>query len=68
MAVWIEKAMADGKGKGADANVISGGSSTYRTVKVIGKGGFGEAVLAKCSDDGRHYVIKKVDVSRMSEK
>ncbi|XP_053177262.1 serine/threonine-protein kinase Nek1-like [Scomber japonicus] len=40
--------------------------SKYETVKEIGKGGFGRAILVKSKEDGHQYVIKEIKISRMS--
>ena len=40
----------------------------YRFVKVIGKGSFGEAVLARCKIDNRRYVVKTIESVAMSPK
>jgi NIMA (never in mitosis gene a)-related kinase len=37
-------------------------------VKELGKGSYGSAVLYKSKKSGRDYVVKEVDVSRMSSK
>ncbi|CAK6984292.1 serine/threonine-protein kinase Nek1-like, partial [Scomber scombrus] len=38
----------------------------YEQVKVIGKGGFGKAILVKSKKDGHQYVIKQINISDMS--
>ncbi|XP_076770296.1 serine/threonine-protein kinase Nek1 isoform X10 [Arvicanthis niloticus] len=40
----------------------------YVRLQKIGEGSFGKAVLVKSTDDGRHYVIKEINISRMSDK
>jgi NIMA (never in mitosis gene a)-related kinase len=35
------------------------------TGRVLGKGSFGTAVLVTCKTDGKKYVIKEIDISRM---
>jgi tRNA A-37 threonylcarbamoyl transferase component Bud32 len=42
--------------------------SKYRFVKVIGKGSFGEAVLARCKIDNKRYVVKTIESATMSPK
>ncbi|XP_041529672.1 serine/threonine-protein kinase Nek1 isoform X2 [Microtus oregoni] len=38
----------------------------YVRLQKIGEGSFGKAVLVKSTEDGRHYVIKEINISRMS--
>uniref|UniRef100_A0A8C8HEI8 non-specific serine/threonine protein kinase n=1 Tax=Oncorhynchus tshawytscha TaxID=74940 RepID=A0A8C8HEI8_ONCTS len=38
------------------------------SVRKIGGGSFGKAILVKSRDDGKHYVIKEIGISRMSSK
>eukprot|EP00658_Telonema_sp_P-2_P046262 TRINITY_DN3437_c0_g2_i2.p1 TRINITY_DN3437_c0_g2~~TRINITY_DN3437_c0_g2_i2.p1 ORF type:complete len:286 (+),score=63.33 TRINITY_DN3437_c0_g2_i2:229-1086(+) len=40
----------------------------YREIKLLGRGGFGEAWLVKDKKDSRQYCVKKVNVSRMKPK
>ncbi|XP_041530508.1 serine/threonine-protein kinase Nek1-like isoform X1 [Microtus oregoni] len=40
----------------------------YVRLQKIGEGSFGKAVLVKSTEDGRHYVIKEINISRMSGK
>lgn len=40
----------------------------YVRLQKIGEGSFGKAVLVKSTEDGRHYVIKEINISRMSSK
>lgn len=40
----------------------------YTKVKSIGKGNMGACTLARNNDDGKYYVIKQVDLTRMSKK
>lgn len=40
----------------------------YVRLQKIGEGSFGKAVLVKSTEDGRHYVIKEINISRMSDK
>ncbi|KAG5483391.1 hypothetical protein LSCM1_04939 [Leishmania martiniquensis] len=40
----------------------------YTKVKVIGKGNMGTCTLARNNEDGKYYVIKQVDLTRMSKK
>ncbi|XP_016886804.1 serine/threonine-protein kinase Nek1 isoform X2 [Cynoglossus semilaevis] len=37
----------------------------YEKVKKIGEGSFGKAILVKCKEDGRHYIIKEISISGM---
>lgn len=37
----------------------------YEKVKKIGEGAFGKALLVKKKEDGKHYVIKEVNTSRV---
>lgn len=37
----------------------------YVRGKVLGKGSFGSAVLVTSKKDGKNYVIKEIDISRM---
>lgn len=37
----------------------------FTRIKVLGKGSFGSAVLCKSKQDGKQYVVKVVDISRM---
>lgn len=41
------------------------GYDKYIRGKVLGKGSFGQAVLVTNKSDGRNYVIKEIDISRM---
>ncbi len=38
----------------------------YRRLKLLGEGSFGKAYLVECLSDGSLYVIKQVDLSKMS--
>lgn len=40
----------------------------YVRLQKIGEGSFGKAVLVKSTEDGRHYVIKEINISSMSDK
>uniref|UniRef100_A0A5F9C9Y9 non-specific serine/threonine protein kinase n=1 Tax=Oryctolagus cuniculus TaxID=9986 RepID=A0A5F9C9Y9_RABIT len=40
----------------------------YVRLRKIGEGSFGKAVLVKSTEDGRQYVIKEINISRMSSK
>ncbi|KAM5264316.1 serine/threonine-protein kinase Nek1 [Ctenodactylus gundi] len=40
----------------------------YVRVQKIGEGSFGKAILVKSTEDGRQYVIKEINISRMSSK
>ncbi|XP_051026003.1 serine/threonine-protein kinase Nek1 [Acomys russatus] len=40
----------------------------YVRLQKIGEGSFGKAVLVKSTEDSRHYVIKEINISRMSSK
>lgn len=40
----------------------------YVRLQKIGEGSFGKAVLVKSTEVGRHYVIKEINISRMSDK
>ncbi|XP_047615709.1 serine/threonine-protein kinase Nek1 isoform X4 [Phacochoerus africanus] len=40
----------------------------YVRVQKIGEGSFGKAILVKSIEDGRQYVIKEINISRMSNK
>ncbi|XP_074253091.1 serine/threonine-protein kinase Nek1 isoform X12 [Saimiri boliviensis] len=40
----------------------------YVRLQKIGEGSFGKAVLVKSTEDGRQYVIKEINISRMSSK
>ncbi|XP_057577144.1 serine/threonine-protein kinase Nek1 isoform X7 [Hippopotamus amphibius kiboko] len=40
----------------------------YVRVQKIGEGSFGKAILVKSTEDGRQYVIKEINISRMSNK
>ncbi|XP_029387715.1 serine/threonine-protein kinase Nek1 isoform X2 [Mus pahari] len=40
----------------------------YVRLQKIGEGSFGKAVLVKSTEDDRHYVIKEINISRMSDK
>ncbi len=40
----------------------------YRFIKVIGKGSFGEAVLARSKQDNKRYVVKTIESATMSQK
>ncbi|XP_077887098.1 serine/threonine-protein kinase Nek1 isoform X2 [Ictidomys tridecemlineatus] len=40
----------------------------YARVQKIGEGSFGKAILVESTEDGRQYVIKEINISRMSSK
>ncbi|XP_016055785.1 PREDICTED: serine/threonine-protein kinase Nek1 isoform X1 [Miniopterus natalensis] len=40
----------------------------YARLQKIGEGSFGKAILVKSIEDGRQYVIKEINISRMSNK
>ncbi|KAB0362149.1 hypothetical protein FD754_006305, partial [Muntiacus muntjak] len=40
----------------------------YIRVQKIGEGSFGKAILVRSTEDGRQYVIKEINISRMSSK
>lgn len=40
----------------------------YVRLQKIGEGSFGKAILVKSAEDGRQYVIKEINISRMSNK
>uniref|UniRef100_A0A8I5KSI3 non-specific serine/threonine protein kinase n=1 Tax=Homo sapiens TaxID=9606 RepID=A0A8I5KSI3_HUMAN len=40
----------------------------YVRLQKIGEGSFGKAILVKSTEDGRQYVIKEINISRMSSK
>ncbi|XP_019654083.1 serine/threonine-protein kinase Nek1 isoform X5 [Ailuropoda melanoleuca] len=40
----------------------------YVRLQKIGEGSFGKAILVKSTEDGRQYVIKEINISRMSNK
>ncbi|XP_063090843.1 serine/threonine-protein kinase Nek1 isoform X13 [Cavia porcellus] len=40
----------------------------YVRLQKIGQGSFGKAILVKSTEDGRQYVIKEINISRMSSK
>lgn len=40
----------------------------YSRIKKIGEGSFGQALLVKRKKDGRQYVIKEINVSKMDRK
>ncbi|XP_075053875.1 serine/threonine-protein kinase Nek1 isoform X2 [Mixophyes fleayi] len=40
----------------------------YVRLSKIGEGSFGKAILVKSKDDGKQYVIKEINISRMSNK
>lgn len=37
----------------------------YVRVKKIGEGSFGKALLVKKKTDGKHYVIKEINISKV---
>ena len=37
----------------------------YVRVKKIGEGSFGKALLVKKKSDGKHYVIKEINISKV---
>ncbi|XP_023598613.1 serine/threonine-protein kinase Nek1 isoform X3 [Trichechus manatus latirostris] len=40
----------------------------YVRIQKIGEGSFGKAILVKSKEDGRQYVIKEINISRMSSR
>lgn len=44
---------------------MSSGYDKYVRGKVLGKGSFGQAVLVTRKSDGKNFVIKEIDISRM---
>ncbi|XP_075277823.1 serine/threonine-protein kinase Nek1 isoform X9 [Opisthocomus hoazin] len=40
----------------------------YIKVRKIGEGSFGKAILVKAKENGQHYVIKEINISKMSNK
>ncbi|KAJ3599821.1 hypothetical protein NHX12_033775 [Muraenolepis orangiensis] len=40
----------------------------YEQVKQIGEGSFGKAILVRSKQDGHHYVIKEIGISKMSSR
>lgn len=40
----------------------------YRVLRTIGKGSFGAALVATNTRDGRNYVIKQVNISKLSRR
>ena len=38
----------------------------YIRVQKIGEGSFGKAILVRSTEDGRQYVIKEINISRVS--
>lgn len=38
----------------------------YVKLRKIGEGSFGKAVLVKSVEDGKQYVIKEINISRVS--
>nr|XP_033798097.1 serine/threonine-protein kinase Nek1 isoform X2 [Geotrypetes seraphini] len=40
----------------------------YAKVNKIGEGSFGKAILVRSKEDGKHYVVKEINISRMSNK
>jgi NIMA (never in mitosis gene a)-related kinase len=40
----------------------------YKRIKVVGKGTFGQAVLVQNKKDGKHYIIKQINIASMSER
>ncbi|EPY83609.1 hypothetical protein CB1_000548030 [Camelus ferus] len=47
---------------------LRGTMEKYVRVQKIGEGSFGKAILVKSTEDGRQYVIKEINISRMSNK
>lgn len=41
--------------------------SKFETVRVLGKGGFGRAILVKSESDGQHKVLKEINISEMPQ-
>uniref|UniRef100_A0A803SRF4 non-specific serine/threonine protein kinase n=1 Tax=Anolis carolinensis TaxID=28377 RepID=A0A803SRF4_ANOCA len=40
----------------------------YSKVQKIGEGSFGKAILVKSKENGKQYVIKEINISKMSNK
>lgn len=38
---------------------------SYIHIKQIGEGSFGKALLVKAKDDGKHYVIKEINMLKV---
>ncbi len=38
----------------------------YQRVKKIGEGSFGKALLVKSKENGKQYVVKEINMSRVS--
>lgn len=38
----------------------------YARLQKIGEGSFGKAILVKSTEDGKQYVIKEINISRVS--
>ena len=43
----------------------SGEMEKYTRGKLLGKGSYGSAILCTSNVDGKHYVIKEIDIARM---
>lgn len=39
----------------------------YIKVRKIGEGSFGKAILVKSKEDGQQYVIKEINISKVSD-
>jgi len=39
----------------------------YIKVRKIGEGSFGKAILVKAKENGQHYVIKEINISKVSD-
>ena len=39
----------------------------YIRVKKIGEGSFGKAILVKSKEDGKHYVVKEINVGKVGK-
>ena len=48
--------------------VRSGPQYRYQLVAKVGEGSFGKVILARCVEDRRMYVLKKVRLARQSKK
>lgn len=42
--------------------------TSHIRLKELGKGSYGSALLYRCKSSGKDYVVKEVDISRMSRK
>jgi serine/threonine protein kinase len=57
--------MSDQNSKALESEAFK---AKYRFIKVIGKGSFGEAVLARSKADNKRYVVKSIESATMSQK